>query len=270
MPSPVHYLEKGRGAWEVLGPDFDTKRDLGFLTTFLARPGHATPFVQLHFERLKQGAAIFSLDLPWQTCTEFAAQIDGFVCSFLTRPNIIRVACVPETQKKSITVIWTIRDYHPKTHALSLNVLQYDQAEPYNNKTLARLAVDQTHLLQVNAQGYDDFIRLNHRHTVTESSYANVFWVCQNQLYTPHVLTTGCVPGVMRQVVLQAAHQEQISYHEGDYTLEDVCNADVVFLTNAVHGIHEVGRIAEQQYRSANENPLVQALLESIAQQKPA
>lgn len=71
---------------------------------------------------------------------------------------------------------------------------------------------------------------------------ANVFLVRSGELLTPQISDCG-VSGVMREVVLRLAKTLGIHVEVGDYTLDDVVQADECFLTNAVRGIRPVGCI---------------------------
>jgi 4-amino-4-deoxychorismate lyase len=71
---------------------------------------------------------------------------------------------------------------------------------------------------------------------------ANVFLVRGGELLTPRISDCG-VAGVMREVVLRLAQVLGIHVETGDYTLDDLAQADECFLTNAVRGIRPVGCI---------------------------
>lgn len=87
----------------------------------------------------------------------------------------------------------------------------------------------------------DEVIILNNRGEVCESSYCNVFLVKDGIISTPN-LESGCVAGTMRAYLLD---QEDIV--ERSVSLDDLLEADEVFLTNAVRGIIPA-RIRIQQW----------------------
>jgi len=87
--------------------------------------------------------------------------------------------------------------------------------------------------------GFDDAIFVNTSGEVTETSKSNIFFVSKGILCTPG---TGCglLPGIIREWVLQRAQGMGISCMEGCYTIQDLQQADEVFVTNSVMGIMPV------------------------------
>lgn len=74
---------------------------------------------------------------------------------------------------------------------------------------------------------------------VIEGVYSNLFLVRKGELQTADLARCG-VAGVMRAALLDAAGREGIPLRIGDLFLEDVMQADEVFLCNSVYGIWPV------------------------------
>lgn len=85
----------------------------------------------------------------------------------------------------------------------------------------------------------DDVLLLNQNGFLCEASSSNVFVYYQNHLYTP-ALSEGCVEGVMRQVIINIAQENNIPLTEAQINPEILYEADEVFLTNAVKGVQSV------------------------------
>lgn len=90
---------------------------------------------------------------------------------------------------------------------------------------------------------YDDFLVFNLNEHLVEASSANVFWIKNNELYTPEVKVSG-VAGLMRQHVIN--HIPNVHIVEGDD--EELINADAVFTCNSVMGIVPVQRYLTHSY----------------------
>lgn len=71
---------------------------------------------------------------------------------------------------------------------------------------------------------------------IAEGIVSNVFFVKNQQLYTP-AIDTGILPGITRAFVIQLAESAGITVHEGYYTWEQLLEADEVFLTNSIQEI---------------------------------
>lgn len=98
--------------------------------------------------------------------------------------------------------------------------------------------------LYAHRQRWNDAILLNTRQQVCDTCIANIFWIQEGQVFTPPV-SDGPVAGVFRQHLLQ-----HIPVIERSATIEDVLNADEVFLTNAIRGIRWVQSIGSKSYTS--------------------
>lgn len=93
----------------------------------------------------------------------------------------------------------------------------------------------------------DEVILLNQNGFLCEASSSNLFVLYQNHLYTP-ALSEGCVEGVMRQVVMKLAGQNNIPVTEAQINPEILYEADEVFLTNAARGIQNVMGFGVRRY----------------------
>ena len=94
----------------------------------------------------------------------------------------------------------------------------------YLNGILARLELrvsDADEAIMVDADGH-----------VAEGATSNLFFVRDNALRTPS-LDAPVLPGITRRVVLDIADEEGIPVEEGQYTPDEIRNADEVFLTNS-------------------------------------
>ena len=81
--------------------------------------------------------------------------------------------------------------------------------------------------------GSFDALFINEKGFVTEGGRSNVFIKKGGQWLTPP-LASGCLPGVMRSVVLSDAKYQAV---EQNITHADVLNAEEVIFTNALRGI---------------------------------
>lgn len=96
--------------------------------------------------------------------------------------------------------------------------------------------------------GLNEVLLLNQYGRVADSTIANVFMVHHKTIYTPP-LTEGGVCGVMRKHLLRSELPFKIE--EKPLTVEDLENADEIFLTNAIQGIRWVGLFRDSSYGNA-------------------
>lgn len=77
---------------------------------------------------------------------------------------------------------------------------------------------------------------------VLEADRANVFAVCKGALFTPP-LDGRILPGVTRATTIELARAERIEVVESGLTLEELRQAEEVFLTNSIRGIEAIGSV---------------------------
>jgi len=102
------------------------------------------------------------------------------------------------------------------------------------------------------ANRWNDCLVLNQYGRVADATIANLFITTNNIILTPS-LSEGCVNGVMRRHLLQQLPSLPGNYEvrEQELTIEDVLQADEVFLTNAIRGIQWVKQVADKTYGNA-------------------
>ena len=93
----------------------------------------------------------------------------------------------------------------------------------------------------------DDAFILNNNGFLCESMSSNIFIVYNKELYTP-ALTEGCVSGVMRNVVMEIAKNNDVQLMEAQINPEVLNEAEEVFVTNAITGIQWVMGYGRKRY----------------------
>ncbi len=95
---------------------------------------------------------------------------------------------------------------------------------------------------QAKEHKWNDALLYNNNEHVIESTIANIFWIKGGTVYTPP-LSDGCVAGVMRRHIMG-----RITVSERTLKIEDLLQADEVFLTNAIKKMRWVGIIDGKKY----------------------
>jgi branched-chain amino acid aminotransferase len=86
----------------------------------------------------------------------------------------------------------------------------------------------------------DDCLVLNSHGRIADSSIANLFYCSKDgEIFTPP-LSEGCVGGVMRRFLLDFLPKAGFTVREKETTVEDLEDAEAVFLSNALRGIQWV------------------------------
>lgn len=88
----------------------------------------------------------------------------------------------------------------------------------------------------VHEKGFDDALLLNEYGRIAEATSSNLFLVNDGAVTTP-ALSEGCVGGVMRNVLIRLLIIQQIPLKQTEITVDQVAEADEVWLTNSIQGI---------------------------------
>ena len=106
----------------------------------------------------------------------------------------------------------------------------------------------------------DDCLILNHSGRICESVSSNIFLAKGNKYYTPS-LKEGCLPGIMRQVIIDIIKNEGLYMNDDcSLTVEDLLRSDEIFLTNAISGIRWVVAFRQKRYFNKSSKFLVKLL----------
>ncbi len=93
----------------------------------------------------------------------------------------------------------------------------------------------------------DDCLLVNDNNNIVEATSSNVFLIKNGELITPP-LGDGCVKGIMRHIIIDIAEKNRIQYAQRSVTIEDVADADEIFISNAISGIRWVLSYKSKRY----------------------
>ena len=91
-------------------------------------------------------------------------------------------------------------------------------------------------------QGFDEVVLLNERNELAECTSANLFVVNGSQVFTPP-LSSGCLPGVTRALLLEEIRVPGITVSEKILLTSDLESADEVFITSTTRDLMPVASV---------------------------
>ena len=103
---------------------------------------------------------------------------------------------------------------------------------------------------------WNDALVLNSQGNIIESSISNIFWIKNNEIYTPPV-SEGCIAGIMRANWITVLKEKGIPVVEMPLNKDLLLQADEVFLTNSVRKIRWVRQFESTYYKLDFINTLV-------------
>ena len=105
-------------------------------------------------------------------------------------------------------------------------------------------------LERAHAQRCDDALLTNEKGQLAECTSANIFLVQDGRVLTPP-LTSGCLAGVTREVLLEIAPAAGMEIHEEELKVEDLSSAEEVFISSTTREVAPIESIQGiRQYRA--------------------
>jgi branched-chain amino acid aminotransferase len=111
--------------------------------------------------------------------------------------------------------------------------------------------------------GFDEVVLLNERSEVSECTAANIFAVKAGKVTTPP-LSSGCLEGVTRGVLMEIASEAGTSVVEQTMRLEHLYEAEEVFITSTNRNVIGVREIAGHAIADGTTGPITKKLDEAF------
>lgn len=113
-------------------------------------------------------------------------------------------------------------------------------------------------LEKVHAEGFDDALLLNEKGYIAECTSANFFLVRGDRVFTPP-LSSGCLPGITRDVLREVVPASGFEFVEQDLTPQDLTSAEEVFISSTTREVAAVSEICPQ-WKFPAPGPVARAL----------
>ena len=226
----------------------------GLFTTVRIVRGEAFAY-ERHWRRLEKDAALIRLPLIY-TGARVRVQLQELIRTNRVKEGCARIYLVWNTvgswksdeKMAEVDLVITTADlpHYPEMVRLALREHGRHAASPLAGvKTISWL--DSVWAAEeAKREGYDEVVLLNERGEVTECTAANIFAVRNDKVITPP-LSSGCLEGVTRGVLMEIAAEAGTTVVEQAMRPEDLYAADEVFITSTnrnVIGVKEIaGRI---------------------------
>ena len=107
----------------------------------------------------------------------------------------------------------------------------------------------------------NEAIILNNESFVCETTSSNIFVLVKNIIYTPP-LSSGCVDGIIRKILLENAKYWGFKIEEKDMKTFQLVKAQEVFLTNSIKGIQWVSSYKNKTFSNNTSFTLFKKLIE--------
>jgi branched-chain amino acid aminotransferase len=214
-------------------------------------------FKNLHIDRLHKSLQQLNIPISAFQLEDRILRLLKYECVYKGLKNVrLRI----EIQKNRM------HDYLPEINSLKWNVTfkPLAQTKYVLNETALNLTVYQkekkiidnfsnlkhsdriiyNHAFDFAAQnGFNEALVLNTNNTLADASIYNVFVIKNEKIYTPS-LSDAPVNGILRRLLVEKLQKYKIV--EKSISINDIYNADEIFLTNAIRGIQIATQIEDK------------------------
>ena len=210
----------------------DQAEPVGLFETIRIEQGQAC-HIEMHLERITKSASELKIDfdlnkairLIQETCLQLDAHLIHRMRLDLSSDGLLSLKTAVIQHIEPGPVLWA-------SDLLMTDTTMSSADRLLGHKVTRRRLYDQA-WLAAEKLGAFDALFINEQGFVTEGGRSNVFIKKDGQWLTPP-LSSGCLPGVMRSIVLKDAKHQAL---EQNITRTDVLNAEEVIFTNALRGI---------------------------------
>ncbi len=219
--------------------------------------------VDFHFERLFSGMKTLQFDIPENFSQQFFlgsinelllknqhqrnARIrvmvfrgDGNILDYENKSTGYIIETSPLTDNIEWNEKGLVVDIFPDA-AKSCDIFSNLKSNNYLPSVMAGLFAKKDSL--------DDAIILNAYGRICESAIANIFIVKDKNIFTPP-LSEGCVGGTTRRWILENFSPETYKVEEKELHIEDLMEADEIFLTNAIQLVRWIKSFRGKNYEN--------------------
>ena len=109
----------------------------------------------------------------------------------------------------------------------------------------------------------NDTLILNENNFIIESSNSNIFLLHNQKIITPPLIS-GCIIGIMRNVIFNLLKELNFEIIERNITESDIEISDEIFLTNVVNGISWIGGFKQIRYYNNLSKKLIDELNKNL------
>jgi branched-subunit amino acid aminotransferase/4-amino-4-deoxychorismate lyase len=206
---------------------------------------NSKPFLwQKHWQRLLENTKKINVDLSKLSEQTVEKSLSEIIAANKITNGRARLTFFDESsvsnwqteQKKRTSFLINTADFReiPKPLRLTVSTFRTNSTSPLSGVKSCNYLENILALEEARAKGFDEAVRINERDDIVSACMANIFWLKDGEIFTPN-LNTGCLAGTTREFVL-----ENYSVFEKQANLNELADADAIFLTSAGIGIIQI------------------------------
>jgi branched-chain amino acid aminotransferase len=224
-----------------------------------------------HLERLRAGAAVLGIAVPWLDPDLERAVTETLIANEapngVARLTVTRgtgaggPGAIPDGPPSFFVSVRSDRSgtAPPASYRAIVSGLRQDGANPLARIKSLNFALRILARQEATRAGAQEALLLNERGELVEASMANLFLRVDGRLLTPPI-DAGCLPGITRAAVLELAAAHGIPAAEASLPLSALAAAGEAFLTNSAIEVVPVVRIGGAAVGDGRPGPVTRSL----------
>ncbi len=215
-----------------------------------------------HIQRLYKSANILDLKIPYseteisnitkEIITKLKIE-NGYIRPVVWRGSEMMAISAKEASTNIAIAAWPWPSYFsPDVLLNGIKITLSDWSRPSPNSAPTDSKAAGLYMIcslskhKAESKGFDDALMLDYRGYIAEATGANIFFVKDNDLYTP--IADCFLNGITRQTVIEIAKENNLKVHEKHLETDFISSCDEVFLTGTAVEITPVSQIDDKKF----------------------
>jgi branched-chain amino acid aminotransferase len=215
----------------------------------------------LHFERLFSSLSMLQYEIPKPFTIDKLVEQTLHLCGKNACANLGRIRLSvsrgngglydEDRGLQYLIEAWALSEPANRLNENGLTIDVYPLAkknmDPFANLKTANFLLYSLAATYAKFNRHNDCLVLNQADRISDSSIANLFAIKKDEIITP-ALAEACINGVMRKHIIEVLSAGGYDLNETTLTIEELEDADEVFLSNAINGIRWVKQFRNKRY----------------------
>ncbi len=222
-------------------------------------------FYEEHMERMEAGCRLINLDFNIDVAT-----LEKTCHNLIVKNNIekgsIRITIIKSEPENIILITTAQNKYSDGDYIKGFKVcISNIKRNPYS--PLVRVKSN-NYLENILAReeaikaGFKEAVFLNNDDIICEGTISNIFFVKDNQIFTPSI-ECGLLPGIIRKKVIEICENLNKDISIGKFVREDLFRADEIFITNSLLDIMPVSMLESKEF-NLQDNKTTRLLMKEL------
>jgi branched-chain amino acid aminotransferase len=205
-----------------------------------------------HYRRMRHDASLMHVEFALSP-EELSTRLYRLIEANNAHDATLRVCCVrnkgglfegPDISREADLIAFTAdrNNWGTGARLMSLPHSRYG-ASPFAGTKVISWAQNLTWYETAHQQGFDEMLLLNEHGQVSECTSANIFSIHSDNVWTPPLATSGCLPGVTRAILLEEIKLDGIRIAERELSVTDLIMSRGVFITSSTRDLLPVSEI---------------------------